>query len=144
MVIIMPNFFGSYKYLVDSKGRINIPKKFWVQLSQNVEKILFYVTLGPNTSEPFRCLTIFLQKDFEGMTKEMKKECGTFVNPNNRRRNFLKMTGNAQQCRPDKQGRIMLPKDLLDKVKITNEVKIVGSVDQIELWNPDVFEDFTA
>jgi MraZ protein len=140
----MPNFFGSHKYLVDSKGRVNIPKRFWEQLPENVEKILFYVTLGPNASEPFQCLTIFLQEDFEIMAKKMKEECGTFVNPNNMRKNLLKMTGHAQQCRPDKQGRIMIPKDLLDRAKIVNEVKIVGSIDQIELWNPDVFEQYTT
>ena len=140
----MPNFFGSSKYQVDSKGRVNIPKRFWEQLPQNVEKIIFYVTLGPNTTEPFKCLSIFLQEDFEMMAKEMKTECGSFVNPNSKRKNYLKMTGHAQQCHPDKQGRIMIPKDLLERVKIISEVKIVGSGDQIELWNPDVFEEFTA
>ena len=140
----MPNFFGSYTYTVDSKGRVNIPAPFRSQLPEPSEEVVFYVTIGPNTKGTHKCLSIFLKGNFEAITSGMKKECGTFLSPkNNKRKNFLKMMGNAQLCKWDNQGRIIIPKELLEKAEISDKVKIVGSVDLIELWNPARFAEYT-
>ena len=47
---------------------------------------------------------------------------------------------NAQPCRSDQQGRIIIPKEHLDYAQIKEEVLIVGLGSRIELWNPELFD----
>jgi MraZ protein len=35
-----------------------------------------------------------------------------------------------------------LPQELLDFAKIENKVKIIGIIDHIELWNPEIYQQY--
>ena len=44
----------------------------------------------------------------------------------------------------DDQGRIIIPKHLLEYAQIENEVLLIGLVDKIEIWNPDFYNPVMA
>jgi MraZ protein len=56
----------------------------------------------------------------------------------------LKVTANAVEVVPDKQGRILVPQRMQKEVGITGPTLIVGAMDRIELWNPEAFDVLTA
>ena len=41
---------------------------------------------------------------------------------------------------PDRQGRILIPERLRERVGITDEAQLVGALDKIEIWNPERFD----
>ena len=50
----------------------------------------------------------------------------------------------ATESQLDGQFRVMIPKELLQFAKIENEVKILGVLERIEVWNPAVYEAYKA
>jgi MraZ protein len=59
-------------------------------------------------------------------------------------RNYvLRITANAVEVAPDKQGRILVPQRLQDAVGISGPTLIVGAIDRVELWSPDRFAAVT-
>lgn len=50
----------------------------------------------------------------------------------------------ANEVQMDKQGRIPVPKILLRYSRISKEVKIIGNRNRIELWNPDICDEFVG
>jgi MraZ protein len=47
------------------------------------------------------------------------------------------MFGESDRLMFDDQGRIIIPKHLLEYAQIENEVLLIGLVDKIEIWNPN-------
>lgn len=43
----------------------------------------------------------------------------------------------ACKCEPDKQGRVLLPQTLRDRVGIYKEVATIGASDRAEIWPSD-------
>ncbi|RKY79061.1 hypothetical protein DRQ07_06850, partial [candidate division KSB1 bacterium] len=58
------------------------------------------------------------------------------------RRYFLETVSDAHPVRCDQQGRITVPQEHLEYAKIKDKVLVIGAVDHLELWNPDVYNEF--
>lgn len=136
-------FSGQFKYTVDSKGRINIPAPFRSQLPDKsadddggTDGIFFHVTFGVDP-----CLYAFPRSVFKEEVAKLEEECGSFFAPKDKIKLFRRIMSNAQPCRSDQQGRIIIPKEHLDYAKIKEEVLIVGLGSRIELWNPELFNE---
>jgi len=48
----------------------------------------------------------------------------------------------AQESQIDSQARISIPPELREYASIQNEVRIIGTLDKIELWNPKIYEEY--
>ncbi len=129
-------FAGSFDHTVDEKGRINIPASFRSQLPAS-DDFFFYVTVGREG-----CLYVFPPEIFEHMSLDMEKDTGSFLNPNINKVVFTQTMALSQPCHCDAQGRLVIPKQHLDRAKIDGKVKIVGLRDRMQLWNPDLFERY--
>src|SRR5262249_45278102 len=44
----------------------------------------------------------------------------------------------------DAQGRVAIPQRLLEHAKITKDALVIGVLDRIEIWDPKVYEQYTA
>ncbi|MDE1547940.1 division/cell wall cluster transcriptional repressor MraZ [Jeotgalibaca caeni] len=120
---------GEYKHNMDAKGRIIMPAKFREELGAS-----FILTRGLDG-----CLFGYTMGQWEIMQEKMKqlplskKEARSFV------RFFYSA---AIEAEIDKQGRINIPKTLLDYAKIEKECRIIGVSDRIEIWSNDQWEEF--
>lgn len=124
---------GSYTYSVDHKGRVNIPTKFRKSLPDETEEILV-VTRGLEG-----CLFAYPLEEWQRIEEKLRALPVTQQNA----RYFVRMlTSQATTVSIDKQGRIALPKPLLDIAKIETDVLIIGALDRFELWNPTVYEQY--
>lgn len=115
-------FLGEFTHKLDSKNRIMIPSEFRDDLSEN-----FYITKGPEKS-----LVIYTEEEF---IKQSERLDGLEVqNKKNRaiKRLFFSSTVKAIL---DKQGRVLLNKNLRDYSEIKEEAMIIGNNSTIELWD---------
>ena len=115
-------FLGEFTHKLDSKNRIMIPSEFRDDLSND-----FYITKGPEKS-----LVIYTEEEF---IKQSERLDGLEVqNKKNRaiKRLFFSSTVKANL---DKQGRVLLNKNLRDYSEIKEEAMIIGNNSTIELWD---------
>ncbi|CZQ94705.1 mraz protein [Trichococcus palustris] len=121
---------GEFKHNIDAKGRLIMPAKFREELGDT-----FIITRGLDG-----CLFGYPMDQWEALQEKMKqlplakKDARAFT------RFFYSA---ATEAEIDKQGRINIPKNLLDFAKIEKECRIVGVSDRIEIWSNAKWEEFT-
>jgi MraZ protein len=129
----MSSFKGSATYAVDEKGRISIPAKFRKDLSRKARNT-FVAIRGFE-----KCLRLYPLDEWERIELEIRK-----LNPNdadNRKYRRL-MLDVAAEGKLDAQARFMIPKELLAHAAIESDVLIIGQIEYIEVWNPQVYRDY--
>jgi MraZ protein len=127
----MSGLKGSYKYMVDQKGRVNIPAKF---RSGAGTQDNYVVTPGLNG-----CLYVFPKEEWAKV--EDKLQTLTRNDPNALR--YIRLTASsAEDVQADKQGRITIPAHLLKMAKLGKEVLVNGALDRMEIWDPETFKKY--
>ena len=122
-------FTGQFTFSIDSKNRINIPAPLRKQFSA-MDKKTFVVTRGID-----QCAWIYPISEWNFIQNELKqlsslsKTNRTFLRNHLRHANILKF---------DSQGRFVLPQSLIDYSSIKNDVTIIGVLNKIEIWNPNL------
>ncbi len=125
------NFSGTSVHKIDSKNRVSIPAKFrrW----SDEERCKFVISTA---SDPYLIVTPSVEWD--RMLQKFNKK---FSNTNKRHRAYVRaVVKDAELVKSDKQGRILIPQNLLDYAQISEKATIVGTVDTIEIWNPEIFK----
>ena len=131
----MSSFKGSYTYSVDNKGRLNLPANLRKYVSPEANET-FVITRGFE-----KCLFVYPLDEWNKL-EERLRELSSY-NPQDRL--FMRaILEYAKESQLDGQARIMIPQQLLDYAGIRNEVRVIGVLDKIELWNPKIYEDYLA
>lgn len=123
--------FGSFEHQLDEKGRIILPSKLRTALSEKL-----YIIKGYEG-----CLSVFCEKDFENYIKKIQEL------PYNEKltRDVVRVAmSSVSELIVDKQFRIQLPKEVIERYKISKELTIVGVIDHIEIWNRDKWVEYLA
>ena len=129
----MASFKGTYDYTVDTKGRVNIPARFRRTLPAG-DKKTFVITRGADG-----CIDVWPLHEWADREAKLKSLSG---NQKDHRLMVRLLLQDASESQFDSQGRISIPPPLLDKAKIGKDVKILGALDHIELWNPDTYDSY--
>jgi MraZ protein len=126
-------FKGQYENAIDEKGRVAIPAKMRRVLHPEAAET-FTATRGFE-----KCVFLYPLDRWEEMEGEFMQ-----LNPYQREaRDFVRtITRWAEDVSLDKQGRIVLPKRLMEFAGLTSEAVIIGSLDRIEVWDPQAFEAY--
>ena len=114
---------GQYSHNVDAKGRLFIPARFREELGAT-----FYVTVG---MDKYKFLSVFSQAAWRAITEKIA------TLPIAKANQFRTICGNAVECEPDAQGRILLPQKLRDYAGIQKDVVVVGIMNRCEIWAAD-------
>jgi len=127
----MANFMGSYTYSVDHKGRVSIPTKFRKYIDEDADDALI-ITRGLDG-----CLFAYPIDEWQRIDERLRALPVTQQNT----RVFVRMlTATAISVTLDKQGRIAIPRGLLELAGIESDVLFVGTLDHFELWNPSEYD----
>ncbi|MCR5324666.1 MAG: division/cell wall cluster transcriptional repressor MraZ [Lachnospiraceae bacterium] len=120
-------FMGKFNHVLDPKNRVIVPAKFREELKDK-----FVITLGLDG-----CLYLMTYENFEKFAEKLTDL------PYTKRGRFFQrqFSGNASEAETDKQGRIVIPLDLKKKANIDKEVVFVGSINKIELWAKEVYDN---
>ncbi|MFQ5824416.1 MAG: division/cell wall cluster transcriptional repressor MraZ [bacterium] len=128
----MDYFLGTYDYTIDDNNRLSIPAKFRKVMTK-LGKTNFIVSKEQENYLTLYPYTIWNErigaKIFELPHSDKKA---------NRLRRLIGL--NTTEVTLDKQGRINIPTDYYKHAGIEKKIKIIGSVDTIQLWNPDNYE----
>ena len=131
----MAGFKGQAEYSVDSKGRLAIPAKMRNVLSPDA-KGTFTITRGFEN-----CIFLYPLDQWNEIETQMRelnaysRESRHFV------RNILMW---ADEVTLDAQGRIGIPKPLMELAGIEDKALVIGSLDYIEIWNPASFQEYLS
>jgi MraZ protein len=127
----LTGFLGSYLHQLDEKGRVALPAAF----RRSVADEGFVLIHG---FEP--ALFLYPQQAWAVVENELGE---LMRRQPEARGSVLSLTAKAVEVVPDKQGRILIPERLQRAAKLEGTALIVGVLDKIEIWNPELFEGTT-
>lgn len=122
-------FIGEYQHGLDSKNRMIIPSKLREELGNK-----FIITKGLDG-----CLYVYPMKEWERLEEKLKllpltnKDARSFV------RFFF---SGACEVETDKQGRGLIPQNLLEYAGIEKEIVSIGVLTRIEIWSKQKWESY--
>ena len=130
----MGGFKGQATYSVDATGRVAIPARMRASLSSEAQNT-FTVTRGFEA-----CIFAY---PLDTWQKTVEKEIGALNRYSREARAFTRRIMMwAEELALDRQGRLALPKPLLEYAAIKGRVQILGAYDHIEIWDPDSLEAY--
>lgn len=117
-------FRGEAEYTLDDKGRLLIPIKYREELGT-------IVTLNRGA---FGQINVYARTLYDEMLKfaQEAEEGGEFPNA-------TRYLAAGVECEVDRQGRINVPPLLRRSAKLNSDVVIVGNIDHLEIWNPELW-----
>ena len=114
---------GAYDHTLDDKNRLTLPAKFREAFIDGV-----VITRGLDG-----CLYAFRREDWDRLVDSRLSALDP-LSPEGRRlqRHFF---SGASEAELDKQGRVMIPAQLIEHAKLSKEVVVAGVNDRLEVWD---------
>lgn len=129
----MINLIGTYECKADAKGRLMLPSAYKKQLAPVLQEG-FVIKRAVFQS----CLELYPMKDWNlemnrvGQLNRYKKKNNDFIR---------RFTAGVKIVELDATGRILIPKDLFAFAGIQKQVVMASSVNIIEIWDKDRYEN---
>lgn len=115
---------GEFQHNIDAKGRLIVPSKFRDNLGES-----FIVTRGLDG-----CLFGYPMEAWN----ELKEKLKNLPLAKRESRQFTRFFySGAVECTLDKQGRINLPKTLVDYAKLEKACYLIGVSERFEIWSEE-------
>ncbi len=127
---------GEFYCKLDSKGRLLLPSSFKEQLGEIINEGF---VIRPSLFD--RCLELFGMSDWRVMQEKLGK-----LNPFKQENVMLirRFNAGARMVKMDANGRLQIPKDLLDKSGIVKDVVMTALTDRMQIWDKTLMEEEDA
>lgn len=122
-------FIGEYQHAIDQKNRIIVPAKFRDALGDR-----FIMTKGLDN-----CLYAYPVEEWANLEQKLKslplgsKDARAFAR-------FI--FSGAADCEFDKQGRVVLPTNLVLYANIKKNIVTIGVSNRFEIWSKENWDDY--
>lgn len=118
---------GRYSHNIDTKGRVFVPAK--------MREVLGDTFVVAAVMEP--CISLYTVDGWNAMLSKLEEL------PMTKSRMLLRyLSSNAADVTVDSQGRILLPKHLLEHAGLVKEALVIGAgANRAEIWNPATYEE---
>lgn len=125
----MNGFVGQYEHQMDQKGRVSLPSAFRREVDGDRFVLLQW--------EP-RYLTLLPEEKW----RQVQENLLEFRRSEPQAWNSVRMIiANAVEVSTDKQGRILVPAGLQEAAELSGTVLLLGNLDRIEMWDPEVYRE---
>lgn len=124
---------GHFNCKLDAKGRLMIPSDFKEQMGAQAEEGF---VLRPASNK--KCLELFTRKDWD----EVQEKFRTSLNPFNPQHEAVirKYNAGARFAKLDANGRLQIPKEMIDKGFVTKDIIITSVTTKMEIWDKNLYE----
>lgn len=129
-------FLSKYFNSIDKKGRVSVPASYRLAASsQNFTGIIVYPSIKHN------CIEACSIERLEQLSQIIQS-----LDPYSEERDAFEtiILGESTQLSMDSEGRIVLPKHLMEYAGLTDQVTFIGKGLVFEIWNPTAAEDHLA
>ncbi|MCR9254256.1 MAG: division/cell wall cluster transcriptional repressor MraZ [bacterium] len=129
----MAFFTSEYECKLDAKGRLVLPAKIKVNLPEasSTELVL------RRGFEPH--LIVYPMLEYKKIHNKISSLSEFNAEQRKLKRNFFRSIATVEL---DSAGRFLIPKSMLAHAKLEKEAIVVGMGNTIEIWNPEVYEDY--
>jgi len=125
-------FNGEHECKLDVKGRLLLPFRLKNKLQEGTTELILSRGLDP-------CLALFTRSAWQEFSDRLTR-LDSFE-PEDRRVHRSVYAG-ATDTDLDAQGRILIPKLMLQWASLTGDILAVGNRNCIELWNTDLYQQY--
>ncbi len=132
----MNQFLGTHQNRLDAKGRVSVPASFRTALRSGTDGDgAISVILRP--SHKFACIEGWPLAKFEALATQLGK-----LNPFSDAHEDLAaaLYADAFPVESDKEGRIVIPADLVAHAKLSSQVSFLGTGPTFQIWEPEAGE----
>lgn len=128
-----PDLFGSFRFKVDSKGRLSLPSKFRKVLAKD---------LIVSRELTDKCLYVFEPVSFNKWVQQLFESKFGGYDPTSPEHVMLRtrLKSNANDVEIDSSGRIALKPELREAVGIDKDVVLVGNTGYFEIWDASSYD----
>ena len=117
--------YGRFQHNIDAKGRLFVPAKLREKLGMS------FIAAAVMD----HCVCLYSVDEWD------KLQAGLAEMPLTKARKLQRyLSANAVDAQVDSQGRILLPKHLLDYANLEKEALVIGAGNRAEIWNPAAYE----
>ena len=128
----MNSLIGTYECKVDAKGRLMMPAAFKKQLSPVLQDgfVIKRAVFQP-------CLELYPMEEYQKLMTQVNK-LNRFKKKNN---DFIRrFNAGVKTVEVDGNGRLLIPKDLVQFSGISKNIVLTASVGIIEIWDKEKYE----
>jgi MraZ protein len=125
-------FIGRYEHSLDAKGRVILPVKFRPEFERG----------GFLSQHQEGCLALWTPDEFDTqlVTVKTRADAGSQED-----RNLARVwASGSSEVEVDKSGRMPIPAYLRSFARLESDVLVMGAIDRIELWSPQVWQEKVA
>ncbi|MCQ2066864.1 MAG: cell division/cell wall cluster transcriptional repressor MraZ [Bacteroidaceae bacterium] len=132
------SFIGQFQAKLDSKNRVFLPAAFRrsLQSEASQEADQKEITLIVRRDFFENCLVIYPECQWKAEIEKARARLNRFDNV--QQMVYRKLISEAQELTLDANGRMLIPRALLERVGIVQEALFVGMEQTIEVWAPSV------
>ncbi len=132
----MTSFIGDILCKIEAKGRLSLPAIFKKQLDKDQKRFIIKKDIYEN------CLVLYTDDEWSRQINILRKKLNLY-NKNHSKflRHFYRDTAELLM---DNNGRMLIPKRLIDQVNINKEIYMLGLDTKIEIWAKEIYESIEA
>lgn len=128
----MATFRGSYQHSIDHKGRVSIPARFRRVLGGENDTVVVLRGLDA-------CVWLYPLEEFQRFEERLRAR--PMGDESSRRFQRMLLVDSRDETL-DAQGRVAIPPRLIAHAKLEKDVLVIGLLDHMEIWSPDLFEQY--
>jgi MraZ protein len=131
-ILEVVNLIGSYECKIDAKGRLMVPAKLKTQLLPMLEDgfVLKRAVFQP-------CIELYPMSEWNILMKKVNS-LNRFKKKNN---DFIRrFTAGVKIVEVDANGRLLIPKDLVNFAELNKEIVLSSTVNIVEIWDKTKYE----
>jgi MraZ protein len=133
----MALFIGTHQNKLDAKGRVSVPAQFRSVLKKmsHAGETAAIATMYLRPSHQNPCIEGWTEMGFEALSEPVAEGYSLF-SPDHE--DFvMALFGDACAIETDKEGRIMLPANLVAHAGLTENVMFIGARNTFQIWEPE-------
>lgn len=117
---------GTYRHTLDAKCRLAVPARFREALGEH-----FFIIKAPD-----KCLFIYDEEEWQRVTAQLRQHSSSAQARNIQRKKYA----GAFTVETDKQGRFVIPPELIEYAGLKKDVVVFGCDNRIEIWDSEAWD----